>query len=187
MVTALARALVGLSIAAGSLAFAHPAAATVWKNLANENYCLGVTGSSTTAGTSLVLRQCDGSATQRWERSSYMSYYYQLWNLAAPAPGLEGARCVGTAGGAIGNGTPLILWSCNSTTQSHDQGWDMFFRGWDDDNHQCWSFVNQKAVEGSPPLVRALGVSGGIMTNGRPIILWDRFETGHPDQTWCAY
>jgi hypothetical protein len=34
---------------------------------------------------------------------------------------------------------------------------------------------------------RCLGVSGGIMTNGRPIILWDCGDpVNHPDQYWTA-
>jgi len=69
----LRRALFGFAVAAGtftvvthSWAAPPPTNATVFVNLADPDYCIGVYGGATSDLSSLVLWQCDGSANQTW-------------------------------------------------------------------------------------------------------------------------
>jgi len=190
----LVRTVLGLSIAAGSLVMARPASATVWKNFADESFCLSTNNQSTNLGTALVIRTCDGGADQNWGQvnTPWNNNYNELYNqsVAAPPPfAPSNARCAGVSGGTYGNGSSLIIWTCNNSTQSHDQGWHGVLSGYYDTNgHACYYFINELAWEATQGVsTQVFGVSGGTMTNGRPIITWEKFATGHHDQIWCQY
>ena len=109
--------------------------------------------------------------------------------MACPAPppfAPSDARCAGASGGSINNGTNIILWTCNNATQSHDQGWHRVFTNYDANSHACYYFQNELGWEAGF-YEQVIGVSGGVMQNQQPVILWGRFASGHPDQIWCQY
>jgi|SRR3954447_19646858 hypothetical protein len=194
MGTRLIRSVLGLSIAVGGLIIARPASATIWKNFANEAFCLSTNGGSTNPGTALVIRTCDGGADQNWGEvnTPWSTNYTELYNMSAAAPppfAPSNARCAGASGGTYGNGVSLIIWGCNNVSQSHDQGWHRFISGFTDNlGHQCYYFKNELAWEATQGIsTEVIGVSAGIMTNNRPLILWEKFATGHHDQMWCQY
>src|SRR6185436_7807686 len=138
----LTRTVLGLSIAAGSLVLAKPASATVWKNFADESFCLSTTNGSMNMGTQLIIRTCNGSADQNWGQvnTPWNVNYQELFNMAAPAPppfAPRSARFLGAAGRSINTGPNIILWSCNNATQSHDQGWHQVLSGFYDNNNHA--------------------------------------------------
>ena len=57
----------------------------------------------------------------------------------------------------------------------------------DFNNHPCFYFTSLAAAQYHGAATRVFGVSGAVMQNGTLIRLWDKFESGHPDQYWCAY
>jgi hypothetical protein len=202
------RIVVGLSIAGGGLATAGSANATVWRNFANESYCLSAgNNGSMNLGTGLVIWQCNTDVgkpvgDQAWGQvtAPFNANYQELYDMKAPAPPPFGnntpARCTGPSGGNYSDGIQLILWSCNSATQGHDQGWHAFIQPNDANGHRCYSFTNEAAAENptyQPPLIEVFGVSNAVMTNGTQVIMWQYFtdwttgKSTHPDQVWCAY
>ena len=68
MATRMTRIVLGLSVAASSLVMGKTAGATVWKNYANESFCLSSTNGGITPGTQLRIRTCNGAADQTWGR-----------------------------------------------------------------------------------------------------------------------
>jgi len=207
---AITRIVLGLAIASGSLGMAGSAHATVWRNRANESFCLSTgNNGSMSPGTGLIIWKCNtdlgkpvadqdwGQVSAPWD-SSFS--YFSLYNTRVPAtppPFNANTRCAGTKGGWFDNGTQIIIASCSPANAiSHDQGFHLFNQGLDSNRHQCYSFFNEMSFENpSDPdhiTQRVFGVSGGSMTNGSAVILWDYFKdsTGHsthPDQIWCAY
>jgi hypothetical protein len=199
--------VLGLAVTGGGLAVAGSASATVWRNRANESYCLSAgNNGSMSLGTGLVIWQCNTDVgkpvgDQAWGQvtAPFNSTYVELFNMKAPAPPPFGdntaARCTGPAAGNYYNGTQLVIWTCNSSTQGHDQGWHPFFQPNDPSGHQCYSFSNEAALENPgywPRLVQVFGVSNANMTNGTPVIMWEyqkdvNGNSTHPDQIWCAY
>jgi hypothetical protein len=172
---------------------ARPAAATTWKNFANENYCLSLKNQSVTPDTAIVIRWCTNAGDQTWSDvdAPWNPLYEQIYNLACPAPPSIAARCAGVAGGSTSDNAPLIIWTCNNAQQSHDQGWHPVFAFNDANNHPCYYFTNEKVTEvGGGQFTRVFGVAGGDgeMVDNRPIILWDKQSgAGNNNQYWCAY
>src|SRR5438477_13183852 len=60
-----------LVIVGGGLLAATPAAATVWKNLAGELYCLDIANSSSNEGAAVVISLCNGGLSQSWTSDPY--------------------------------------------------------------------------------------------------------------------
>jgi hypothetical protein len=202
------RIVVGLSIAGGSLATAGSANATVWRNRADETFCLGASnGGSMNLGTGLIIWKCNidngqPAGDQAWGQvtAPFNSNYVELVDMKTgvmPPPFGDNtpARCTGPRAGNYLNGTQLVIWTCNSATQGHDQGWHAFTQPNDPMGHQCVSFDNEAALENptySPRLVQVFGVQNAVMTNGTPVIMWEYFKDAlghstHPDQIWCAW
>lgn len=200
----LMRLVLGLSIAGAGLAMARPASATVWKNFANENFCLSTANSGSTAtGTGLIIWRCNTDvgkpiADQGWAWTATpwdsSGNYFQLFNTRpnSPPPS-SNARCAGTKGGSFSGGTELILWSCNNASAwSHDQGWHIWNVGFDSNQHQCSRFLNEMGYEDPTDpdhlILRGIGVNNAAMTNGSSVILKNFIpNTPQPDQVWCAY
>ena len=181
------RALVGVSVLAGTLIVTRPANA-VLKDLVNEftvtssgtGWCMGVAGGNPAPGTSLILWQCNGNADQNWTPATFWGSYIQLKN------GINSGLCAGLAGGATNNGTQLQNNTCHSPNSADDQGWLPIFQMWDATGHACNIYQNQKYFSQTGGQ-RVFGVSGGagFVKNGTNIILWDYL--GHSDQIWCTY
>jgi len=165
----------GLLAAAPVDAFPPP---VVWKNFADENYCLDIAGGSSNQGTNLVVFLCNGTLSQSWagepypHNTSYANYRSQLnTNLV-----------FGVAAGSTNNGANLVTWPYNG---SADQAWQPIAVTTDLSGHQCFFLQNLKAKQAG--LTRVAGVSGGVsnIRNGTNIILWDRNASN--DQVWCLY
>jgi Ricin-type beta-trefoil lectin domain-like len=174
----LTRTMSGLLVVGASLLVAGAANATVWKNYANENYCLGASGGSMTNGTNLIIWSCNGNLDQSWTDVSVGGSYVQIEN------NKDTSKCAGVSGGSISNGAQLIIWSCNG---ANDQAWEPVYAFNDANGHACYDFVNYN-VEFQTEQTSVFGVSGGNLTNGAHVILWSLFTSPtHPDQYWCAY
>jgi hypothetical protein len=114
--TKMARGLAGATTAAVAVGLAGavtagPAAAqsgTVLRGVAS-NRCIEVPGSTTTDGTQLRLRDCDGADNQLWE-----------WN-ADKQLVVYGDKCM-DIGGDASVGSPVVIKAC---TGSADQKWEL--------------------------------------------------------------
>ena len=190
------RAMIGLSLVAGTVVATRPANATVLKNFVNEyatngaggqGWCMGVSGGNPASGTPLIVWDCNGNADQNWTPATFWGSFIQLKS------GINSSLCAGLSGGATSNGTQLKNISCHLTPNgSDDQGWLPVFATWDATGHSCNIYQNEKyhsQIAGhNPPLPeRVFGASGGAgnVKNGTNIILWD--QNGNSDQTWCSY
>jgi hypothetical protein len=169
--------LLGLSIVGGTLTLAPPARAvnTIWRNFgstaASGPMCLGTTWS--TEGSTLVIHHC---GTQRngpnWDMGNY-PFGSVYWTFTfPPIDSLE----VSALNDSMSNGTPVILHQFDRGTTEQ---WVPYFFIHDINGALCYIFFNGKDTS------KVMGVSAGIMTDARPIIIWDFL--GHPDQAWCAY
>jgi len=200
----LMRLVLGLSIAGTGLAMARPASATVWRNFANENFCLSTANNgSMSPSTKLIIWQCNTDlrkpvADQGWAWTATpwdsSGDYFQLFNTRpnAPPPS-SNARCAGTHNAGFSGGTELNLVTCNGAFPlSHDQGWHIWNVGLDSHQHQCSRFLNETGFEDPTDpdhlVLTAFGVDNGAMTNGSPVILeYVLFDRPQLDQIWCAY
>jgi hypothetical protein len=72
--------------------------------------CIEVPGSSTTNGTQLQLRDCNGGSNQKWTATSGK----QLM--------VYGSKCLDASGQGTANGTAAIIWDCNGQT---NQQWNV--------------------------------------------------------------
>ena len=184
----LLRTLVGLSIAAIGTLVPISARAVVWKNYANETFCLGNTsGAQLTVGSYLWVKPCNGSTGQSWSEAPYPSGDYDfLYMSAAPAPSAPppavwSSRCAYTP--STGNGSPMFLEQCDSSAGS-TEAWLPVYSFSDSNGHSCYYFQSLYAAQSGA--TRVFGVSGGTLANGTHVILWD-FLSFHADQYWCAY
>lgn len=169
--------LLGISIVGGSLTLASPAKAinTIWRNFgstaASGPMCLGTSGAS--EGSTLVIHSCgsqsNGPFWDMWN-DPFGSLYWKFTFLADDR--LE----VSALNDSMSNGTPVILHHFSRGTTQH---WLPYLFIRDSNGALCYLFFNRQDTS------KVMGVSGGIMTDGRPIIIWDFL--GHPDQAWCAY
>jgi hypothetical protein len=175
--------MLGLSIIAGSLAVATPASATLWRNFASP------------AGTSFFLNLPNninrGQAAHIFTQTNLTS---QTWSFS-PDPARPGfSRLVnglhppppnttlllGVSGNNMNNGTAIIDWT---PTGEANQSWNPVNMGFNDDlGGPCFVFINANSPSGRTVV---MGVSGGIITNNQPVIIWDWL--GHNDQIWCAH
>jgi hypothetical protein len=181
------RGLLALSIIVGSLVAATPASANwMWKNSKNLNECLGVAASNMTAGTALVVWGCDSTQNQNWTNINFSSTNdgnYQFYDNAAPVPPNGASMCIALGNnGSISNSTPAVVWNC--TVHTDDQAWTPVFVGMNADHKYCYYFQSLKGTEQGKK--RVLGVTGGNVSDGIAVILWDYISTA-PDQVWCAY
>jgi len=177
--------VLGLSAFAASLVVTVPANATLWRNYASENYLLSVQNNTTTHGQAIVIQVANGLATQNWTLSfNPGTGYYTFFSQLTPPP-TSFPLVIGVAGGVghVNNGTGLIDWESNG---SLDQSWSVVPQFNDASGHPCYVFVNAASPSGT---ARVAGVSGGVIQQNRPVIIWDYFgdPIGHPDQFWCAY
>jgi hypothetical protein len=136
--------------------------------------CLGVKGGTPTPGTPLITWHCDGSANQRWTRGyATKGGHVPLINGVGPD------RCLVT--GNANNGTAATIDSCASSGSFNR--WLPIYAGTDLSGHECYRFAKNGTQN------KVIGVKGGNIAVGTPIILWDDFADsfGHPDQLWCVY
>jgi hypothetical protein len=187
MKSTLLHAAFGLSVLTSMLGAPRPASAAVLKNLVNENlvtstgtgYCLGVSGGNTQPGTGLKVWQCNGNADQTWTPITYSGSYIKLHD------GINADElCADLSFGSFNNGVQLVTWYCNSPISIDSQGWEKVFQGYDFNGHACYYYKNQKYFEATGKL-RVFGVSGGNVTNGTNVQIWDWLA--HSDQIWCDY
>jgi hypothetical protein len=165
----------GLFAAAPVDAFPPP---NVWKNFANENFCLDIAGSNSNQGANLVVFQCNGTLGQSWAGEPYPhDTSAEIFRSQ-----LNTNLVFGVAAGSTNNGANLVTWPYNG---SADQAWRPVFVSNDASGHQCFYFQNLKAKQAG--LTRVAGVAGGVpnIKNGTNIILWDRNASN--DQVWCQY
>jgi hypothetical protein len=181
------RALLTLSITVGALVAATPAKATIYRNYVDENLCMGASGGTMTPGTHLIIWHCDQYKDQDWSMVSFSgSYgypgYFQIYDNGAPAPPADASRCIATGpNGSDADGAVAVIWNCSANTD--DQGWYPVYTGQDMSGRNCYYFQQMKAWEYLGK-IRVLGVSGGNVVNGQPIILWD-YGKWNLDQRWC--
>jgi len=192
------RAMIGLSLVAGTFVATRPANATVLKNFVNEfavngagggqtGWCMGVAAGNPASGTPLILWDCNGNADQNWTPATFWGSFVQLKS------GINSGLCAGLTNGSTSNGTQLRNITCHGTPNaSDDQGWLAVFQTFDATGHVCNIYQNEKyhsQIAGhNPPLAeRVFGASGGagFVKNGTNVILWD--QNGNSDQTWCSY
>jgi hypothetical protein len=176
--------VLGLSVFAGSLAVAVPAHATQWHNYGNQNYLLSVRNNTTTHGQAIVIQVANGLPSQDWALGfDAGTGYYTFFSQITPPP-TSFPLVMGVSGGVghVTNGTGLIDWESNG---SLDQNWSVV-PAFVDSGHQCYVLVDAASPSGT---TRVAGVSGGVIQQNRPVIIWDYFgdTIGHPDQFWCAY
>jgi hypothetical protein len=188
--------LLRLSIAVWGIMGAGPARAALiapeqgpaqqFVNAADPSYCLTVAGGNTYGGAHLVISHCIPYSTplyQAWAFRSCCDQPSQIYSLDLTG----GLLCVALGAGSISDGTQAIVW--NWSVQTPDQGWSAVpAPGITDGNSSdaCYTIANKKAQ--SQGLTKVLGVSGGIMQEGRPVILWtDLTSLGHKDQVWCMH
>lgn len=119
--------IIGFLSLAGTFAVAAPAYADFTIRSPLTGKCLGVSGGSGTAGTSVVTYTCDGTLNQRWAAGNYWpspdNMFTHLLNRVNGAASTN--RCLGlstTLGG--------INASCNNSTSDPDEkGWWVDFAG----------------------------------------------------------
>lgn len=153
--------------------------ASVWRNADSAAGCLGVLGGDMTNGTPVVQWPCNGHPDQTWQiHTANGSPGGPLWTeiQSAHDPG----KCLGVLGSATSDGSSLVIWDCNGST---DQLWQFQFsnspiRGIPTSG--CFNIVNFNAAP------KVMGVLGGSTTPGAPAVLWD-FLPAHADQYWCAF
>jgi hypothetical protein len=187
MGNAMIHALVGLSIAATGVAVASPASAQpIYKNLANEAFCLSVQGGKGEADARLITWPCARGSrdlAQMWTEVGFFGVWEQLRSSAPPRPDYP-VLCIALANnGSTDDGTKAIIWRCNAGTS--DQGWWLVYWGSDANDHPCFYFLNWKATGLWPIQSKVLSVAGGVPKSGTNVVLWPYQETA--DQIWCQY
>jgi hypothetical protein len=182
----------GLLIIAGNLGVAAPAkAATLWRNYDTHAgaFYLSLVSTSPNRGQAVVIQPYNGLPSQLWTRLPGYSdpnfARFETFNQLV----------VGVAANNMNPGTPLVDWTATGELNQdwfmypfvtdHSQPLSLAFV-YDAEGAPCFAFVN-----GNNPTNHTFvaGVSAGIMTNNRPVIIWDDFDdlVHHPDQYWCKY
>lgn len=96
---------------------------------------------------------------------------------AARLVNLSTGYCLGTAAGAISNGTPIIVWACDG---SANQNWNKGVQY----SNSNGKFPYYQYSNGAQPS-SCLGVAAASYSDGAPIVLWSCVAPG-PDQFWDA-
>ena len=162
-----------------------PARATVWKNYANEAKCMGVSGGIMTAGTKLIMWDCNGNPDQNWGQVSYDNTTSNLmYDEKTPAPLAPEAECISLPRSQTDPGTYLIIWYCSYMTD--DQKWAPFPVRTDSNGHSCYSFQNRMAIERQQGTMVPTPYLNEV-TNGSLIVLEQWHSGSWFDQIWCAY
>jgi hypothetical protein len=180
-------AVLGLSIAAASVAVARPAGAYVFKHYQNHAVCLGVKAGLMTHGTPIVTWDCNGHADQNWNLQPYWGSYYQLWTSGSAAPPHRNAQCIALRNDGstqVLNGA--IIWECSASTT--DQGWELVYVLNDSSNHPCYYFKNKKAYDQTGTTMVLTVDSYPQAGVASPVYLywWAAWGTW-AQQLWCAY
>lgn len=188
-------AVLGLSIAAASIAMATPASATLYKNFSNnevQNTCLGVKGGSYWYhNTSIVTWGCDSThPDQNWGEQPYPGTDdVQLWSgkVLAHQFNRDTSMCIALANdGSVKPNDFIpgwaIIWECRN--QTTDQVWHRVYVGNDFNGHQCFYLRNKKAFDAGYNMV--LTVDPNQPPNvAAPVYLY--WWNGWAQQIWCAY
>jgi hypothetical protein len=75
----------------------------------NNAKCIGPNNNGTTAGTQMVVQDCNGSFNQAWMTSEQGAGSGKFAYINAAAPGM----CLDVSGNSSANGARLQLWNCN--------------------------------------------------------------------------
>jgi hypothetical protein len=179
------RTALACAVALGALALTGVAPApakadntftSVWSDEALPGMCLGVLGGNMANGTPVVTWACNGHPDQQWQITTYggtpgstsnFTSYTMLRNAQDPS------KCLGVLGSATANGSNLVIWDCDGTT---DQNW-LFFQ---EDAYGCYAVQDLTPW----PVIEVMGVLGGNPSNGSQAVIWDFLPT-HLDQFWC--
>ena len=118
---------------------------------------------------------CNGTRNQSWTvgaASPYNGVYHQIKN--------KNGDCLGLNGGRVGQGTPVVAWTCQSTAKN--QYWFHFY------DTAVSQYVLCNLLQPCTPETktgRVAGVAGGAVSNGARVVLWD--NNGDQNQDWyCA-
>jgi hypothetical protein len=182
--------VIGLSIAAGSLAAAKPASARYLVSYSTEllghPYCLGVKAGNMTPGSRLILWDCNEYNDQKWtDYSNNQDPYVQMWTGANPAPGpnVNTSRCIALYNdGSTKDTNPAIIWNCSANTP--DQDWEKVPVRQDSAGKNCYYFQNLKAFNQTGGGIKVLSPSSFDKEAGIEI---DTYIPGSPWQLWCEY
>jgi hypothetical protein len=186
------RAVLGLSIAAASIAMATPASATMYKNFANNenaNICLGVAGGKYWEHHNVCTWGCLSShPDQTWSDRPYLgTQYVQLWTGGQPFNS-KTSMCLALANNGQVNPNAFIPgwainWECSY--QTTDQAWEKVYVGNDFNNHQCFYFKNKKALDTTGYIMVLTQDANVGPTNASQLYLY--YWNGWAQQIWCAY
>jgi hypothetical protein len=167
-------AALGLSVIIGTFAVAAPARADYLVNISgeennNQQFCMGVSAGNMTPGTPIILWQClAGHPDQNWNLNYLPT---RGWDQVVDSALSD--RCLEAKDGDTANGTQLVIADCTTTS---DEGFVFEYAGSDQNGDNCYKLLNEDSQT-------VVGVSGGTIKNGQPIILWT--DLGHSDQIWC--
>lgn len=179
------RSIFGLFLLAGSVVATRPANATLWRNYASSTNTFYLSmPNSTTQGQALYIYTYTGLVSQYFSLTADPGHpgYSTLVTSYRSSP-LGPFMVVGVQNNVMSNGTPLIDWN---PTGALNQDWRADYAFSDGNGAGCYVLYNAN----SPPShVFVASVSGGVMSNNRPVIIYDYFSdpTNHPDQFWCRY
>ena len=176
--TALACAAILTTLALTSVTTMPAKAAATFKGSfsnTNTGKCLGIVAANMNNGTPAVQWSCDLTPNQSWIIQTPNGFpgnniITELRNSQ------DTGKCLGVAGAATDNGSNLVIWDCNG---SSDQLWDLQqvvapSRG------LPWGCYNIANVNAFP---RVAGVLAANTADGAQAVIWDNL--GHPDQVWC--
>lgn len=175
--------LLGMALVAGNLAVATPASATLWRNLASPSgtsLYLTIPNNLNPGQGAFIFTQTN-LTSQTWSWSpdpSRPGFSMLISGLHPPPPNTT--LLLGVSANNMNNGTAIIDWI---PTGEANQSWNPVDMGFTDGlGGECFVFVNANSPAGRTVV---MGVSGGVMTNNRPVIIWDWLN--HADQFWCAH
>lgn len=112
--------------------------------------CLGVKGSTSTAGAQLQSQTCTGSDFQKWKFVKDSSGHFDLVNVGS-------GQCIDVTGGSTSNGTNMQQWHCSGAAY---QKWNLTDRG-------SGQFSIVSKYNGL-----ALDVFGASKANGASVVQW---------------
>jgi hypothetical protein len=141
----------------------------------SSNMCLGTHSGHNDTYT--VIWPCNGSRNQSWTAGPGITYdggeYVMIKN--------ENGDCLGLQGGHVGQGTPVVAWTCNP--EAKNQYWfHMFQLGKGNPGQDMWVLCNLLQPCAGLGSGRVAGVSAGSVAEGARVVLWD--NNGDLNQIW---
>jgi hypothetical protein len=176
-------AALGLSVTAGTLAIATPASAFVLVNLKAENeghsICMGVSGGDpgghVTAGTHIIVWDCNFSSDQAWSFAGPPPYF-ELVDTATDTAGRS--MCLNDSGGVNDRGAQVTIAACNATLP---QRFEFNYVGYDGSGAPCYNMIDAN----SSRVVGVANAQANPVTDGMSVVMWD--NNGSADQVWCVH